>query len=532
MHKHLGHAQRIGHQTSVLPACAAKALQGVARHVVATCHRYFFDGIGHLLHGDLNKPIGHFFSGTFHLPGQHRKLLLHRLRIQGLVGTRAKHPGKEIGLHLAHHHIGIGHRQGAATAVAGRPRVRACALRPDAQTCAVKQQQGAAPGRHGVNAHHRRAHAHTGHLGFKLALEHTRVVRHIGRGAAHVKTNHFVVPGLLGGARHAHYAACRATQNRVFAGKGLGVRQSAGRLHEHQTHARHVAGHLVHITLQDGRQIRVHHRGVTAADELHQGAGAVRGADLAKAHLLRQTRGRLLVGGEAVTVHEHNRHTAQPLIKLGLQLPTQMRFVQNLHHVTMRAHAFIRLHHRLVQEFGQDNLPVKQSGAVLVGNAQGIGKACRGHQQCGLALALQQRVGGHGGAHLYALDHFGRDRGAGRQAQQLPNAGDCRIAVLLGVFGQQLECDQAAIRALADHVSERAATVNPKLPARQGCLGGVGREGRFVHIFNFQKEAAARAAWSYMPESTRSRRAKSPMSLFKALSACKASIKQDSRISR
>ena len=46
------------------------------------------------------------------------------------------------------------------------------------------------------------------------------------------------------------------------------------------------------------------------------------------------------------------------------------------------------------------------------------------------------------------------------------------------------------------------------------------------------KEAAARAAWSYMPESTRSNRANSPMSRFRPSSAFRASIKQLSRMSR
>ena len=46
------------------------------------------------------------------------------------------------------------------------------------------------------------------------------------------------------------------------------------------------------------------------------------------------------------------------------------------------------------------------------------------------------------------------------------------------------------------------------------------------------KEAAARAAWSYMPESTRSNRANSPMSRFSPSSALSASIRQLSLMSR
>jgi hypothetical protein len=103
-----------------------------------------------------------------------------------------------------------------------------------------------------VNAHHRRAHAHPGHLGFKLSLELPGKVRHIGGCAAHVKPNHLVVPRQLRRARHAHNAARRAAQNRVLAREHLRVREAARRLHEHQLHTRHFTGHLVDITAQDG----------------------------------------------------------------------------------------------------------------------------------------------------------------------------------------------------------------------------------------------------------------------------------------
>ena len=46
--------------------------------------------------------------------------------------------GKYAGLDPAEHHVGVGHRQRPAAAVAGRPRVGAGALRPDAQARAVE----------------------------------------------------------------------------------------------------------------------------------------------------------------------------------------------------------------------------------------------------------------------------------------------------------------------------------------------------------------------------------------------------------
>ena len=47
----------------------------------------------------------------------------------------------------------------------------------------------------------------------------------------------------------------------------------------------------------------------------------------------------------------------------------------------------------------------------------------------------------------------------------MANAGDRRIAVLLRVVAKQLVRDQHAIGPAAHHVGERAAPVNPELPA-------------------------------------------------------------------
>ena len=258
----------------------------------------------------LMKPSATSSAGRRVLLGQLGKLGLHRLQAQGLVGMRAKHLGEVARLDLAQHHVGVRHRQRAATAVAGRAGVGTRALRTHAKARTVKRQQRAATGRHGVDAHHGRAHAHAGHLGLELALEFAGVVAHVGGGAAHVKANDLLNAGNGRGPRHAHNATGRAAQNRVLALEGVGIGQAAAGLHEEQLHARHLASHLLHIAAQDGRQVGIDHRGVAAADELHHRAGFMRGADLGEAHLAGQPGRRLFMGGVAVAMHEHNRNTA------------------------------------------------------------------------------------------------------------------------------------------------------------------------------------------------------------------------------
>ena len=105
-------------------------------------------------------------------------------------------------------------------------------------------------------------------------------MRHICRRTAHVKANHFVMPCAFGRAGHAHNAARRAAQNSILACKGMRIGQSARRLHEHQLHPWHFVGHLIDIPTQNGREVRIHHGGVTTADKLHERTGLVRGANL------------------------------------------------------------------------------------------------------------------------------------------------------------------------------------------------------------------------------------------------------------
>src|SRR6202008_3781949 len=89
----------------------------------------------------------------------------------------------------------------------------------------------------------------------------------------------------------------------------------------------------------------------------------------------------------------------------------------------------------------------------------------RRDEQRRFALALEQRVGRDRRSHLHALDLLGCDRLVGAQPEQVADAGNRRIAVLLGVLGQQLVGDEAAVGALADQVGEGAAAVDPELPA-------------------------------------------------------------------
>ena len=54
---------------------------------------------------------------------------------------------------------------------------------------------------------------------------------------------------------------------------------------------------------------------------------------------------------------------------------------------------------------------------------------------------------------------------SGRQAEQAAYALDRGIRVLIGGFGEQFQIDETAVRTARDHVGERAAAIDPELPA-------------------------------------------------------------------
>ena len=422
----------------------------------------------------------------------------------------AKHLRKVPRLHLAKQDVGVRHRQWTTAPVTGWPGVGTGTLRPDAQARAVESQHRATAGRHGVDTHHRRAHPHSRYLGFKLALELTREMRHVGRGATHVKTDDTCLAGNGRRTRHANDATGRAAQDGVLALETGRIGQATRRLHEIQAHARHLLRHLLHITTQDRRQIGIDHRRVTTPDKLHHRTDLVRDTDLRKPHLLRQSLRSHFMQDMPVAMHENDGHTAQPGVELVLHVGAQLLLVQRTPQFAARTNTLLRFHYRAVEQFGQHDAALKQAGPVLVGNPQRVAKAARGHQQCRLALALQQRIGGNRGSHLDTIDQLRGDGLMGRKPQQMANAGHRGILVLLRVVAQQLVCHQATIGAFSDHVGEGAATVDPELPtAGAGGTCCVGHGLRVAH-----SEVAARAAWSYCPDMVRRVRATAPMSVF------------------
>jgi hypothetical protein len=211
MNQHAGHTERIGDQTSVLATGAAKAIERVARHIVAALHGDLLDRVGHVLDRNLDEAIGDLFGAA---PGadilcQGRKCAAHGVSVERLILLRPEDLRKEVGDELTDHHVGVCHGEWPAAAIAFRPRIGAGGVGPDAKARTVEVQDRTAAGRHRVDEHHRCAHAHAGDFGFERALIFAGEVRHISRGAAHVETDQIFEASGAAGLGHADHAGCR-----------------------------------------------------------------------------------------------------------------------------------------------------------------------------------------------------------------------------------------------------------------------------------------------------------------------------------
>ena len=415
------HAQRISHQAGMLAARAAKTAERIVGHVVTALHRDFLDRVGHILDRDLQETIRDLDGRTLvagrrlHFFGQRGELDAYGVGIQGLVLIGTEHAGKELRLQLAQHDVAVGDGQRPATPVTGRPRICAGGLRSDAIARAVEDTHRAAARRHRMDSHHRRAHAYARDQGLEGALIFAVVMRHVGRGAAHIEGDQLVETGLPGRTYTADDAAGRTGQDRILALEHGRVGQPAAGLHEHQPYVPNLLGDLVHIAAQDRRQIGVDDRGVAAPDQLDQRAGPVAGGNLRETDFTGDLHHCLLMVGITVAMHQDDGDGAIALVPGRLQRRAGCLVVQRGHHAAVVGHALVDLDDILVEQFGQHHMAVEQAGSRLIADAQRVPETLCDGQQGALALALQERIGGHRGAHLDSLDRVGGDRRVLRQ---------------------------------------------------------------------------------------------------------------------
>ena len=494
--EHARHAERVGDEAGVLAARAAETAERVSGDVVAALDADVLDRVRHVLDRDPQETVGDLHGraplarGALDLARESGETLPHDLRIEGLVRARPEHRGKERGIELADHHVAVGHRERSAPSIRRRPRIRTGRLGADAEARSVEAADRAAAGRDRVDPHHRRAQPDARDLRHERAFVLAGVVRDVGRGPAHVEADDPIETGEARNLDGADDAAGRTRQDRVLALEEPRVGEPPRRLHELQPHAPgptvEIAGDLVDIATQDRRQVGVDDRRVAARHEFHQRRDFVRHRYLGETRAARDRRDGALVLRMAVAVHQDDGDRANSRREGLLQRPLDADFVERPNDLAVRADPLVGFDHALVEEAGKLDLPHEELRPVLVGDAQRVGEALRDHERRALALALEQRIGRDRRAHLDRFDRLGGDRRARVQPEQVADALHRRVPVAFGILGQQLVGRERAVGTAGDDVGERAAAVDPELPASRDVDAGVPTHS----------DVAARAAWS------------------------------------
>ena len=218
----------------MLPAGAAEGIHHVVGDVVAALHRNAQDRVRHVLDRDADEAVGHLRSlaAIADLGGERGKAFAHDLGVERLVLRWAEDLGEELRDELPDHHIGVGDGERSAAPIAGRPRIGAGRVRPDAEARAVVKEDRSTARRDGMDQHHRRADAHACDHALEGPLVHPVEMADIGGGAAHVEADDAGEARKPRRLHRADHAACRARQDGVLALEQMRRGQPARRLHE------------------------------------------------------------------------------------------------------------------------------------------------------------------------------------------------------------------------------------------------------------------------------------------------------------
>ena len=456
----------------MLTTGAAKAEQRVVGCIVALAHGDMPDRLGHGFHRDLQEALGQRLgrdrpTGVGRdLGGQRGEAAAHRLDIECRVAARAEHGGKRRRLDAAEQHVDVGDRERSATPVAGRAGVGPGRVRADLQPSGGEAQHRAATRGDRVDVHHRHLQLQAGDRAVEASRVLAVVERDVGRRAAHVEADQAAPALRLGGARHADQTAGRARQERGRATKGRGSRQAAVALHELQAGARMAraqrVAELPYVAGQLRRQVGVGHGGVAARDQPDQRRDLVRSADLSEAGGTGQGSSGLFMGGIRVAVHEDDGDALDAAGAQRGEIAGELRRIERGHDPAVHVDAFRCLDDLPVERIGTLDAPREQRGPRLIADAQRVAEAGRDHQRRGRPLALEQGIGRDCGAHADRVDAVVR-RAVPRQ--QLVDALCRGIGIATRVLREQLVGAQRPVGRTRDDVGERAAAIDPELPA-------------------------------------------------------------------
>lgn len=173
-----------------------------------------------------------------------------------------------------------------------------------------------------------------------------------------------------------------------------------------------------------------------------------------------------LVLGVGVSVHEHDGDAREAVAACRGESGGEGCRIERLLDGAVRAHTLVRADHPAVQVLRLDDAPRENVGAGLGAYFELVFKPLGDDQHGGLALALEQRIGGNGGANPDGCDAAGGNSLARCKSEKAADAGDGGIVVEARSLRQQLQRRKTAFGRYRDDIGEGAAAVDPELPRR------------------------------------------------------------------
>jgi len=465
--------ERIGNLARMLSAGAAEARERELRDVVAALDRDVPDRVRHALDRDADRALCDALRA---LREAGRRLDLGRERgetrrddveVDRLVRVRSERVREEVGLDAPEQDVRVGDRQRAAVPIARGSGPRAGRLRTDREPPAAERDDRAAAGRDRVNPEHRGRDAHARDLGVLRALELAGEERHVRRRAAHVEAEHAREAGRARRRDHADHAARRSRQDAVFAAEALGARKTAVALHEVERYAGaeqlvETCAKRLDVATQHRRQIRVDERRVAARHELLERDRLVRQRYLGEAQAPRDLAGAPLVVRETVRVQERDRDRVDALGAERFEIGRERRLVERLDDVALCGHALARFDDARVEHRRHADVEREDVGPLLRADLERVAQARRDHERGRLAAPLEQRVRRDRRAHADGGDASLLRRAIGEQAA---DALDGRVRIAARIRRQELERSEPSLGVARDYVGERAAAIDPEMPA-------------------------------------------------------------------
>ena len=191
--------------------------------------------------------------------------------------------------------------------------------------------------------------------------------------------------------------------------------------------------------------------------------------DLREPFLAREPDRFTLMGGEGVSMHEDDGDGGDALGPRRLERRPRRIAIERGLDGAIGAHALRHLGHAGIEHRGLLDLAREDLGPGLVADLERIAEPLAHDEEHGIALALEQRIGGDRRPHPDACDRLGRERAVARATDEIGNAGKRSIFVGLRIVRQQLARQQPAVGRPRHEVGERAAAVDEELPLAASC---------------------------------------------------------------